>query len=113
LSWISTRDACKRLGITLRTLYRLIDRGDLPAYKMGRVIRLRLDEVNAYAASVQIKPTAIERTAHMYTVQAVTESAERLRAFLNACNAGEPAPCLICSVEVSPADLPTHLLEHR
>jgi excisionase family DNA binding protein len=35
-----------RLGVTLRTLYRLIDEGRLPAYKMGRVIRLRHDVVN-------------------------------------------------------------------
>ncbi len=38
--WLSTADACKYLGVTARTLYRVIDSGQLPAYKFGRVIRL-------------------------------------------------------------------------
>ena len=37
-----------RLGVPLRTLYRLIDEGQLPAYKMGRVIRLKVSDVEAF-----------------------------------------------------------------
>jgi excisionase family DNA binding protein len=43
--WLSTAEASKRLGISVHRLYGLIDRGGLPAYKFGRVIRLRADEV--------------------------------------------------------------------
>jgi excisionase family DNA binding protein len=39
--WMSTKDASMYLGVTLRTLYRMIDIDGLPAYQMGRVIRLR------------------------------------------------------------------------
>ena len=39
--WLSTQEAARRLGITPRTLYRFIDHGELPAYRFGRVIRLR------------------------------------------------------------------------
>ena len=46
--WMSTAEVAGLLGITLRTLYRLIDEGELPAYKMGRLIRLRAAEVEAY-----------------------------------------------------------------
>ena len=46
--WLSTEHAARRLGVTARTLYALIDKGELPAYKMGRVIRLRAHEVDAY-----------------------------------------------------------------
>jgi excisionase family DNA binding protein len=46
--WIGSRDACERLGVTLRDLYRLIDNGQIPAYKMGRVVRLRSDDVAAF-----------------------------------------------------------------
>lgn len=35
------------LGITPRTLYRLIDAGEIPAYRMGRVIRLQLGDGGA------------------------------------------------------------------
>lgn len=45
---MSTADACARLGVALRTLYRIIDTGELPAYKFGRVIRLRTADVDAY-----------------------------------------------------------------
>ena len=31
--WMSTKDAAAHLGVNLRTLYRFIDSGDLPAYK--------------------------------------------------------------------------------
>ena len=43
--WIRVRAAAKRLGIYYRTLYRRIDRGEVPAYKMGRLIRLRVHEL--------------------------------------------------------------------
>ena len=43
--------ATATLGITLRTLYRLIDTGELPAYKLGRVIRLRTADLEAYRRS--------------------------------------------------------------
>ena len=47
--WMSTADACARLGVGLRSLYRMIDTGELPAYKFGRLIRLLTADVDAYA----------------------------------------------------------------
>jgi excisionase family DNA binding protein len=41
IRWLSTNDAASRLGVSLRTLYKFIDEGQLPAYKFGRVIRLQ------------------------------------------------------------------------
>lgn len=46
--WVSTREAADMLGLGIRQLYRLIDRGELPAYKFGRVIRLLCGEVAAF-----------------------------------------------------------------
>ena len=45
---MTTAEAADRLGVGLRALYRLIDEGRLPAYKMGRLIRLRTAEVEGY-----------------------------------------------------------------
>ena len=54
--WLSTKEAATRLGVTLRSLYRFIDDGDLPAYKFGRVIRLKEADVDAYIESCRIVP---------------------------------------------------------
>ena len=49
--WLSTQEAARRLGVTARTLYRFIDQGDLAAYRLGRVIRLKLTDVDAFIES--------------------------------------------------------------
>jgi excisionase family DNA binding protein len=61
--WLSTRDAAHHLGITTRTLYRLIDSGQIPAYRFGRVIRLKSAEVDAFVESARIQPGSLE---HLY-----------------------------------------------
>ena len=63
ITWLSTADAAKRLGITPRTLYRFIDLGDIPAYRFGRVIRLKEDEIDAFIEACRIEPGTLE---HLY-----------------------------------------------
>lgn len=50
--WISTTEAAQLLGITTRGLYRLIDRGLVPAYRIDRAIRLRRAEVMHYLSTI-------------------------------------------------------------
>ncbi len=68
--WLSTREAAGELGITTRTLYRLIDSGQVPAYKFGRVIRLKADEVDAFIERSRIAPGELE---HLYGDSAAEE----------------------------------------
>ncbi len=63
IRWMSTRDACERLGVTLRTLYRFIDEGQLPAYKMGRVIRLQASDIETFIGRMRIEPGTLD---HLY-----------------------------------------------
>ncbi len=63
IDWLSTGDAAKRLGVTPRTLYRFIDEGQLPAYRFGRVIRLKESEVDGFIDSCRIEPGTLE---HLY-----------------------------------------------
>jgi excisionase family DNA binding protein len=63
IEWLSTKEAARRLGITPRTLYRLIDEGQIPAYKFGRVIRLQQGEVDDFIRGAQIQPGELE---HLY-----------------------------------------------
>lgn len=61
--WLSTKEAADRLGVTPRTLYRFIDQGELPGYRLGRVIRLKLNDIDAFIDSSRIKPGELE---HLY-----------------------------------------------
>jgi excisionase family DNA binding protein len=61
--WLGTKEAAARMGITLRSLYRFIDEGDLTAYKFGRVIRLKEDDVAHFIQSCRIQPGQLE---HLY-----------------------------------------------
>ncbi|HWE57208.1 MAG TPA: helix-turn-helix domain-containing protein [Acidimicrobiales bacterium] len=63
IQWMGTREACERLGVTLRTLYRFIDEGQLPAYKMGRVIRVQSTDVDDFIIRMRIEPGTLE---HLY-----------------------------------------------
>ena len=60
---MGTKEACERLGVTLRTLYRFIDEGLLPAYKMGRVIRLQEGDLDGFIERMRIAPGTLD---HLY-----------------------------------------------
>lgn len=63
IRWLSTKDASERLGITLRSLYRFIDEGDLVAYKFGRVIRLQESDIAHFIEQSRVSPGSLE---HLY-----------------------------------------------
>ncbi len=61
--WLSTKEAAAALGLTPRTLYRLIDEGQLPAYRFGRVIRLKQTEIDDFVGRSKITPGELD---HLY-----------------------------------------------
>lgn len=61
--WVGTQDAARLLGITPRTLYRLINEGEVAAYKLGRVLRLRRSDVDEYLERVRVTPGELD---HLY-----------------------------------------------
>lgn len=63
ITWIGTKDAASQLGLTIRSLYRAIDEGRLPAYKLGRVIRLKQNEIDAFIESSRIE---VGTLGHLY-----------------------------------------------
>jgi excisionase family DNA binding protein len=58
--WLNTAETARRLGVTPRTLYRFIDEGQLPAYRFGRVIRLKETEVEQFIDDCRIAPGTLE-----------------------------------------------------
>jgi excisionase family DNA binding protein len=69
---MSTKGASDYLGVNLRTLYRFIDEGELAAYKFGRVIRLKEDDVTAFVERSRILPGSLE---HLHAVAFADQSA--------------------------------------
>ncbi len=63
IRWLSTREASERLGVTLRSLYRFIDEGEVAAYRFGRVIRLQEADVDRFIEASRIAPGTLE---HLY-----------------------------------------------
>ncbi len=63
IHWLSTKEASELLGVTLRSLYRFIDEGDLVAYKFGRVIRIQQTDVERFIEASRIAPGSLE---HLY-----------------------------------------------
>ncbi len=60
ITWLNTGETARRLGVTTRTLYRFIDEGRLPAYRFGRVIRLKESEVAEFIESCRIEPGTLD-----------------------------------------------------
>lgn len=60
---MSTGEVAEYLGVNTRTLYRMIDEGELPAYKFGRVIRLQEADVLGFIERARITPGSLE---HLY-----------------------------------------------
>lgn len=61
--WLSSNEAARRLGINPRTLYRLIDDGAIAGYKIGRVIRVKEEDVTTFLESSRIEPGSLS---HLY-----------------------------------------------
>jgi putative molybdopterin biosynthesis protein len=47
---MTVQDVREKLGIGQATAYRLVYRGDIPAYKVGRILRIDPRDVDAYLA---------------------------------------------------------------
>jgi excisionase family DNA binding protein len=58
--WLSVPRAARALGVVSRTVYGLINAGSLPGYRIGRVIRVRRDDLDRYLDSVRIEPGALD-----------------------------------------------------
>lgn len=43
--WVTPKEAARHLAMTTADIYRLIDRGDLVAYRLRRTVRIRSSDV--------------------------------------------------------------------
>lgn len=54
--WLGTPKAADRLGVSQKTLYKMINQGDLPAYKLGRNIRVRSSDLESFLENRRVTP---------------------------------------------------------
>ncbi|MBM36237.1 MAG: hypothetical protein CL460_03600 [Acidimicrobiaceae bacterium] len=70
--WVSSKEAAHQIGVTQRTLYRFIDEGRVPAYRIGRVIRLKQPDVAAFIEQSRVQPGTLK---HLYPDATTTDDA--------------------------------------
>ncbi|WP_036859470.1 helix-turn-helix domain-containing protein [Porticoccus hydrocarbonoclasticus] len=46
--WLSISEICLHLGVSKDTVYKWIDRQDMPAHRMGRLWKFKKDEVDQW-----------------------------------------------------------------
>jgi len=54
--WLSTGEVADRLGVTTRTVYRLVNDGRLEAFRIGRAVKVRRSEVARFLDAARMKP---------------------------------------------------------
>ena len=64
MNLIKKPEAAEKLGVSVRTLEKMIARGAIPAYKVGpKLVRLKAEDIERYIDSHQAAPTAKKSTA--------------------------------------------------
>jgi excisionase family DNA binding protein len=46
--WLSVDEICKYLGVSKDTVYKWLDKHDMPAHRMGRLWKFKKDEVDIW-----------------------------------------------------------------
>ena len=57
MAWKSIRETADLLGVHYNTVYRMVRRGELEAYKVGRIIRISDEDIEEWKR----RNTAVER----------------------------------------------------
>ena len=63
IEWLGTERAARYLGITGPTLYRLVDEGQVVAYKIGRVLRFKRADLDTFLEGARVPPGGLK---HLY-----------------------------------------------
>lgn len=58
--WLGTKQVAEELGLTPRTVYGLINRGELTAYRFGRVVRVRGSDLDDYLDRSRVIPGSLD-----------------------------------------------------
>lgn len=59
-SWLGTPQVAEELGLTPRTVYGLVNRGELVAHRFGRVIRVRRADLDDFLDRSRVEPGSLD-----------------------------------------------------
>lgn len=62
--YFSVSQAAQRLGVSKKTLRRRISDGTIPAVRVGRLIRIKSDDLRNVGAPITAVPNALRRPGH-------------------------------------------------
>ena len=57
---LTAGEVAEQLRVSTMTVYRLIRRGELPAVRVGRNYRVRLEDLDTYLSSQVVDPATVE-----------------------------------------------------
>jgi len=55
--WLSITEICKHLGVSNDTVYKWIDRHEMPAHRLGRLWKFKKDEVDEWVRKGEASKT--------------------------------------------------------
>lgn len=53
--WLSVDETCEYLGVKRDTIYRWIDKRGLPSYRIGRLLKFRMEELDEWVKQGRIE----------------------------------------------------------
>ncbi|HUF98203.1 MAG TPA: helix-turn-helix domain-containing protein [Ilumatobacter sp.] len=71
IEWLSIPEVAKRLGVSVRTLYAIVNRGELTAYRFGRVYRIMSADIDKFLDNVRVKPGDLDHLIPSWPPQAI------------------------------------------
>ena len=60
VEWLNTKSAAAMLGITPRTLYKLVDQGQVPGHRMCPVLRFTRSDIDEATVNFSIYPGSLQ-----------------------------------------------------
>ena len=60
LEWLSVKELALYLNLKPKTVYHLVETASIPHYRVGRVVRFRREEVDAWMESKRIKADSVD-----------------------------------------------------
>lgn len=56
ISWRSSKQAAEHLGVSLSTLYKLVNDGEVVAYRPSRSLQFKLEDLDSYLEGTRVQP---------------------------------------------------------